>query len=417
METSKLLASVDSAKISNAYYDESSRHMNLDDLIFNNRFRAAFSTLNFGSSNSFNIPNDNFVSHIVIPMRFKGLPTVGENKLGIVPLPAYTSIDYVEITIGGSTVYKQTGINMLFDLLASCDSKSKRDELIRFAGGNGGLEFQTDNTYYAFLNLPWSSMSANIEKLPLDSKLFTQQITINLYLKQNTSVYYASSGVVTLPTTLVEAEFNLRQGELKDKSKRLKLVYSRIGAENQVEEIHDTYSYPFTYSQSAVSGSFQGTLFNNTPNAISLSGFKRGNLQAIRFMLYNNTTSTIGGISSSVSNILKTEDPINAELSFNGQVIFRSRYDSWKASNLCENNSDMALSTTPSGTSSYSLLINMVDFLEKVSGEKFQSGLDLSSQTLIFSLNTPTTDQYVLYITYLYHCHILCDGINAEYVF
>lgn len=416
MNVGKVLAA-DSTKLGNAYYDETTRHMNLDDLLFNNRFRQSFSSLSFGASNAFQIPNSAFVSDCFISMRFPGVASVGPNVMNLVPVPAYTVIERIEIKIAGSTVYTQNGINMLHDILFNCDSKSKRDEIIRLAGGSGTNGFTADSTYYAYLNVPWANIAARIKKLPLDTMLFKQPISITVFTKPGSSVYYQSGGAgLVIPASFVEGELVVRQGELKNPSSRL-ILGTEIVQNGVVQTLSDNYAYPFTYSQGNITQTFTGSVVGNQPAQVSLSGFQKGHLQAIRFMLYNQTTSTISYPSTAATNMLATEEPLSFELLFNGQTIFRSKYDSWKMSNLIENSSSCDFSTTPSGTSYYSITVNMVDFLEKIAGEQFQDGINLSSQTLVASLNTPTANNYVLICTYLYHAHVVCNGNTAEFVY
>ena len=417
MELQKALA-VESQPISNAYYDSSTRSMNQDDLLFNNRYKDSFQSKDFQGTNIFNIQNADFISECFLAMRFKGVASAGANKMATVPLMAYSVIDRVEVQVAGSDIYTQYGINMLHEILAVCDSKSKRDEIIKFGGGAGSAEFTADATYYAFLNLPWSVINKEIQKLPYDTSLIKQPISIKLYLKPATSVYYQTGGTgLTIPSVLAEGELIVRQGQLKDPSAKLKLDYMKIDTQTGLAHSqHDLYNYPFTYAQSIILQPFTGSLVNSPVISIPLLGFRKGNLTGIRFMLYNTTTDPINQISSVNSNILKTEDLLNFELKFNGNVIFRSKYDSWKMSNLLESNSDLGNSVTPYGTYYYSLCVNMVDFLEKIAGERFQSGMDLSSQSLVAEFNTTTTNTYNIWATYLYHAHLSSDGVNASFI-
>lgn len=416
MDVGKYLASM-SQKVGNAYYDESSRAMNADDLLFNNRWKDSFQSLSFGSTQTFNIANANFIGDCFLAIRFPGVASIGGNHMASVPLMAYQIIDFIEIQIAGSEVYRQDGIAMLQDILGNCDSKSKRDELIKYGGGDGIAQFTTARTFYAYLNLPFGTIAKATRKLPFDTGLITQPIQIKVYLKPGSAVYYQTGGSgLVIPSALVEGELIARQAVLKNPADRLKLNFQRVLEDGTQIQQHTFYNYPFMYSQSNVSGSFPGTLVGSPLQNVNLSGFRAGNLVGIRFMLYNSTNSPVVYPSTSNTNIIKTEDLLNFELSFNGLVIFRSKYDSWKMSNLLEDTSDIGSSTTPSGTRFYSLLVNVVDFIEKISGADHQSGLDLSGQTLLASFNTPTTDTYTLYTTYLYHAHLQADGVNAKFI-
>lgn len=416
MNTQGLLA-LDSALVSNAYYDETTRHSHMDSLVYNNRSNYSFNTLALGASISITIQNQDFISNTFLAMRFPGVTAIGGNIMNTVPLIAYHVIDSIEISVAGSSPYQQTGAQMLHNILNNCDSKSKRDEIIKMGGGASVADFSADTTYYAFIDVPWASISNINPKLPLDTGLFNQPIQLTIYLKRGADVYFQTGGTgLTIPTSLISAEVQVRLATLKDQSKRLKLKTMKTGLGGEIIEAHEQYAYPFYYKQNSQSAVFSGLTVGTGKNELNISGFRKGALQGIRFSMYNSSTDPLAYNASASTNILKTENPLNFELLYNGLTLYRSIYDSWKMENLLESNSDNWEATTPYGTAYYSVYVNMVDLLPKLSENIYQEGVDLSNQTLAIRLNTPTTNNYRFLLTYVYHAHLVADGNNGEFV-
>lgn len=411
---------------SNVYYDEKSEHLlkATDDVVQNNRFSQPFTSLQFGAQGiSLTIPNDSLVSGIIVGMRFTGVADSGGNTLGLVPVAAYTAIQQIEWQIGGSTFYQNSGIQHFFSNLADCQSAEKRAELIRLAGGigsKGGASFQTTTTYYAHIKLPYSNIeSMQFQKNPLDSKLITQPLKVNLYLRPNTSVYYNLAGTVSFPTALADGFFQMQQANFQDANHNLKLKYDEI-VDGKLITRNDFYAYPFSFVQDFVSPQFTGSAVGSTPVNISLTGFRAGNLLSIRLMLFNLTTnSPLTFPATANTNILAAESPLSVKLFFNGLEMFRSTYDSWKMSSLEVQVIPPLASLTVSGTTTdyYWLEIPFAQWLAEAVGVGYQKGVDMSSQTLILNLNTNSTDTYVIYGSYVYHAHVVMDGSNGDVAF
>ena len=403
------------ATVSNIYYDHKSTHLSKmqDDVLTNNRFVQAFTSMQFGSQGiSLLIPNDQLVGDTMIALRFSGAA-----NLALVPVAAYSVIQQIEYQIGGSVVYQNSGIQHLFAVLADCASLEKRAEVVRLGGGNGGA-FTSDGTLYIHVKVPWSNVDgvSNL-KNPLDSKLVKQPLRVNIYLRPANYIYYATGGSPTIPSALVDAYFQCHQFNFIDARHNLKLQYETM-VDGKLVMKNDFYSYPFTFQQDFNTTQFTGSAVGSTPVQLSLTGFRSGNLLAIRVMLFNVTSGVLGSPATSSTNYLKTSDAQSVSLFFNGLEIFRSKYDSWKMSNLeCSRTPNYSQPDPTSTNTYYWIEIPLSQYSPELIGSAYQKGLNVSSQTLILQLNTPNTDTYVVYGTYLYHSDVIMDGSTAEIAF
>ncbi len=410
--------------VSNVYYDHKSTHLAklADDVLTNNRFTQTFSSMQFGAQGiSLLIPNDQLVGDTIIALRFAGAGDTTTNRLGLVPVAAYAAIKQIEYQIGGSVVYQNSGIQHMFAVLADCESMEKRDEVIALAGGAGfkAVGFASDTTFYAHIKVPWSNIDGihNL-KNPLDSKLVQQPLRVNIYLQPANYVYYTAAGTVTSPTALVDAYFQVHQFSFLDSRHNLKLKYETM-ENGQLVVKNDFYSYPFSFYQDFQTSNFAGSVVGNAPLQIPLTGFRSGNLLAIRFMLFNQSTAPpLTFPADGNTNILRCEDPLNVSLFFNGLEIFRSRYDSWKMSNLeCQFLPNFGR-MDPNGTSKwYWVEMPLSQYSSEVIGAAYQKGLNVSSQTLILQLNTLLANNYTILGSYIYHSDVVMDGSTAEISF
>jgi len=413
--------------ISNVYYDHKSTHLTklADDILANNRFTQPFSSMQFGSQGiSLLIPNDQLVGSTYIALQFVGAggDDNAANKMGLVPLAAYTAIRQIEYQIGGSVIYQNSGIQHFYSVLADCQSIDKRDEVIRLGGGVGKLTSfaagQTE-TYYIHVKTPWSNIDGvATKKNPLDTLLVKQPIRVNIYLNPANYVYYTIAGTVTFPSALNDAYFQCNQYQFLDGRHHLKLQYEEV-INNQIVVKNDFYSYPFSFIQDFTTSSFTGSVVGSTPVQIPLTGFRSGNLLAIRLMMFNMTSAPpITFPANTNTNIMRTESPQSVSLFFNGLEIFRSKNDSWKMANL-ENmlvpNWGRVSMADPNIF--YWLEIPMSQYQSEVIGSAYQKGMNVSSQTLILQLNTLSTNNYVIYGSYIYHADVVMDGATAEVSF
>lgn len=394
--------------VSTLYYSDRNVDKQREDVVFDNKFVQPFNSLNFGAQGlALVIPNDKFVSEVIVSMKFPG----GAN-LAVTPAVAYDAIQAVEWQVFGSTVYRKEGVQHMLETLNNCESNEKKDEIIQLAGGAGGA-IAADAWYHAHISVPWSNIRAIMRKKPIDSTLGTQPIRIVLYLRNNTDLYYATTGTPTIPTALVAGQFQIRQGQCMDRQHHLQLRTLEQGASG-MEMKQNYYSYPFSFYQSFISPAFTGA--TSSPVTVNLTGFRKGELRSIIFGLYKSTE--LVSPATSARNIVKTSEPGNLELLFNGNQLYRAIADSWKLLHLEEDRIPNWMRTTVgSATRYYWLEMPMSQALPKASGDDYQSGIDLSNQTLQLNLTTPDTGTYYVYAIYVYNSTLLFDGQNAEAVF
>lgn len=412
-------------EVSTVYYDDLNSHKSSEDIIYDNRFVQQLNTLSIGAQGvQVIIPNEKIVGECILALQFQGFGDTVTNKLGLVPLPAYAVIDAIEWAIAGSTVYRESGLQHMINVLADCETLEKRDEVVRLAGGNGSSAFTASTTYYAHLNVPWSKINnVSLNKFGIDSKLVNQPLRILLYFKQPTAVYYNNGGTVTIPTSFGNAYVQIRQGDFKDERHHLNLRPMVAQADGRIVQEQKYYFYPFQFHQSYNSQIFQGSIAPSVPAQIPLTAFRRGNLEIIRLSLFNlnpsgvATSSALANPATVSTNYIASSDPYSLQLFFNGIQIYRSDADSWKMLSIENEVSVSYIRSQVPGTSYYYIDIPFSRLLPKFQKEMWEQGYDFSNQTLQLQMNTPTTDNYQVIATYIYHAHIMFDGVSAEVQF
>lgn len=406
-------------EISSIYYDDLNSHKSSEDVIYDNRFVQNLTSMGMNSQGvQLVIPNEKIINEVILAMQFPGGGSSG-NNLGLVPVPAYTIIQAIEWAVAGSTVYREEGIQHMWTVLADCETLEKRDEVVRLAGGIGSNNFTTNTTYYAHINTPWSKINGpGLKKKGIDSKLVTQPLRVIVYFRGGNSVYYQATGTPTIPNVFANAFWQIRQGDFSDNRHHLNLRPLVQNEAGQLVQMQNYYFYPFQFSQSFPSQIFSGSGASGTATSIPVTSFRKGNLQMIRATLYNlggNSPLTLPA--QSFTNYLQNEDPISLVILFNGTQIYRSDLDSFKMLGIENDKSPQFARTNVAGPSQYYIDIPFAKLLPKLNMENWQYGYDFSNQTIQASLLTQTTNNYIIYFTYIYHAHIMFDGLNAEVQF
>ena len=384
-----------------------------EDVVCNTRFQSAFPSLELGVSGiTFNIANKSLVGQGIVYME---LPELADN----IYLPrgwGYGIIDRLEWSIGGSSIFSQSGESMIATVMTQCETSEKRDSLLRLAGDEVTGPGQGSNSAFIHIPLPYSTIRYLGRKLPYDSSLVNTNLRVILYLKQGSQIF-SGSGVANAPTSLSRGFFQLRQFDFKDQSQSIK-----------GEMIRDPslyYSYPFFYGQSYPSPAFIGSVDRGAPCTINLVGFRAGNLQSITLQL-----KEIESGPETIKNLNQYEHMTNLELSWNGNTIIRSDEGAegiWcLESGLTDcsfPNSVVPTSNLSAPFTSYPVKSHMPQlvlsqFNPVSQGNLLQSGYNVGSQTLVLSFNTPKNAQaYRLFCTYNYLATALTKESNCEITF
>lgn len=409
--------------IESSYNNDVNCHKFIDSINFTTRYQYTLTNLNLNAQQVVvNIPNDGMFNYLILALTFAGTAHSGSNALGIVPIPAYTILQQLQYQLFGSTIYQIDGIQLFFSVAAQCKTQEQLQELILLAGGNGvssGNGFENSTTYYAFLPMPWNRLYNNKSmgevKSLIDMTMSQQPMTLRLSFRGSTSIYFNINSGVTIPTAFVNAYVQTRNGYFSSKEQHLNLK-QMVVVDGKVETKLSVYTIPVMYEYSTVSPIFAGTVTPTSPAAVTLTGFMKGNLVAIRLALFNVTGNIIGNPSDSTTNYLKTETPQFMQLLFNGTPIYRSDYDAFRMLELI-NNPKPNKASSDNTNYYYWVEIPIGRFYEQMISDCGQSGVDLSSQTLTLQTNCSTTNNYQWYVTYVYSSTMGFNGDVMTYFF
>lgn len=405
--------------VSLAYQNRSNTEVATEDLSSDNRFTQQFSSLQLGSDGvSINIPNQHIITDTVVHLAFPNLPDD-------VYLPrgwAIRLIDEVSIHIAGATPIRYTYRELLNQLMRDADTDSKRDQVMRLAGEEvttgPSAGFDPPVVAHLPLPLPWSCIRHLSEKVGLDSALMNQNLRIVLRLARSDEVF---SGAGVYPTSLTRAYVQMRQLSFKKAAQQT--VRAAMLADPTA-----LYSYHFVYPQPNVSSIFTGSIDPSNQVTVNLSGFQSGNLTSIVFMLQNQNDVQTGTF---VRNPLRFEMMKNMEITWNGQILYRTDEESdggeWCLSEslagICSANTSYAAAgqtTSPFTTIPDKLhwaVQLMVPRDEACATDLIMEGENMSNQTIVVRFNTTGTDEYRLYTTFNYTANAVVHRQNAQIQF
>lgn len=264
------------------------------------RYTQSATSLSWGSTSQFVIPNNNFLSqcflHVKLPNLIAG-QTLPKGWL----IAAIKEITY---SIGSSNIsqLRISGKTLYHSLMVEAKTAEQKDEILRLAGE----AYNTINTKAiegtVILRLPWSSMSA---KKPLDTSLINNPIQISITFKSAAEVY---GGSAVPPTAMTACELFTREGVLTDKSNSLK--------KDLMSNSDLMYSYPFMHLQSA-STKYLTTLAGE--KTVEISEFLNSDLVNIIFSVHYTGAQRNAGSGPVYPNIgLECND---IELLYNGQTV------------------------------------------------------------------------------------------------
>lgn len=302
-------------KLNDLYEQEVNTTASLVECSFNWANAISLASNGFGSTSSIQVPIDQFVGSVVLHLR---LPAPTANQT----LPrgwGYAFLNFISYSLGASSTTQVVlqGRSILQTVLAQCATAERRSEVFRCAGeeqlgvpvvpsGQDAAKMDA----YVILPLPFSS-GCGAEKLPFDTTLLSQPITVQIAFNQASQVYGGSDAK---PASFEIAEVILRQGKLTNQSASLRQV---LVARPDLD-----YRMSFTHTQAFVSAPFQGVrASDNGVCQVTLNQFPNADLLGISFWVVKESDDIpVGGNSS---NFCNTDVLSNVLVTFNGSVLFR----------------------------------------------------------------------------------------------
>lgn len=407
--------------VSLGYQDVTNQETSTERLFNQNRSTIGFPSLQLGTNSvSFNIPNEHILGNCVANMAFPQLPAD-------VYLPrgwGLRLIEEVYVTIAGSQQIRMTYVQMLNQLLRECDNAEKRLELIKNLAGEEVTDGpnQPAPSCHVPIALPWSSIRFMTHHIGLDTKLMSQPISITFKLASRESLF-SGSGAANAPTALTRGNLQFEQDEFIGGSEQNERARMLGDPQNNI------YSYRFIYPQPSNVTLFTGSTDANNPVNVNLVAFQAGNLQSIVLNIQNE--NDVNGGAEGIKNPLFFEQMKKLVVTFNGQIIYQAD-DTSDGGEWCLGNSLAGIcsadsSYCPAGqvTSPFTTIpkkthwntVLLVPRDEASWANLLQTGQQMSSQTLVCTFLTDTTDSYKLYATYNYSVDAVIQNGNAQIVY
>lgn len=414
LSTKRAILSSGGTKYNDLYYNIMNSSASLLECTFEYNQIISLPSMQFGSTSQINIPNDQFEDVMILHLV---LPAIQANET-ICRGWGYSILQYISWTLGSSnsTQIMIQGDSIFQTVMGQIETAEKREEVLRLSG-----EQYLDATSgpihaYCVIPLPYSALC---DKLPFDTTMLQNNITIQIAFKSNTNCIYG--GTATHPTSFTRSEVILRQGRLSDQSKSVRAA--------MVRDPMLKYAYPFIHNQNFVVNSFTGVLSSSGSYVqVDLNTFANADLVAIMF--YVVLDSDKNPTSNNSPNPFNCADITNVQLYFAGQILFNLPESVYRLTNmLCGPGQGASfipssVINTGSGNPFTSTPKNcypvFFDF-SRLRSTCFQDHLfntwRLTNQTLRLQFNTPTTNAYTLYATYFYNAVAeIQNGTSAIYI-
>lgn len=405
-------------KYSDLYYQEANSTASAVECTFNWSNAITLNSMTFNSNTQVLFPIDQFIGSVVLHLR---LPACTANQT----LPrgwGYSFLQYIAWTMGASSTTQVVlqGPSIWQTIAAQCDTAERRSEIFRAAGEEQlgvppvvpGQDPITYYDAYVVLPLPFST-GCGSEKLPFDTTLLSNNITVQIGFGPASSVYGGSD---PMPNAFLNAEVMLRQGKLTNQAasfRQTMIAYPEVD-----------YRMPFTYAQQ-FSVPFVGKLASEGFQAcsVTLNSFANADLVGIALWAVKTADAVpTGGNSSNWSNADYLQD---FQVTFNGSVLFRFpgklayRLTNLLASEVGSSQWEGSV-ITPGAVAPYistpkDMYMVYLDFSRCRSacnpGHLFNV-FRIPNQNLILNFNTSygAGTPYLLQATYFYNGLVQCNG-------
>jgi hypothetical protein len=405
-------------KYSDLYYQEANSTASAVECTFNWSNAITLNSLQFGGNTQVLFPIDQFVGPVLLHLR---LPVTTTNQT----LPrgwGYNFLAYIAWTMGASSTTQVVlqGPSIWQTIAAQCDTAERRSELFRAAGEEQlGVPLavidQDAIQYfdaYVLLPLPFST-GCGSEKLPFDTTLLSNNITVQIGFNPGSSVYGGSDPI---PSQFLTAEVLLRQGKLTNQAASFR--------QTMIQYPEVDYRMPFTYAQQFQT-SFTGKKGSEGFQAcsVTLNSFANADLVGIAFWAVRQADAVpIGGNSSNWANTDYLQDVL---VTFNGSVLFRFNGKlAYRATNMMAaevGSSQWQGSVISPGAASpfisapkdqYMVLLDFSRSRSACNPGHLFNVFRIPNQNLIVTFNTSygAGTPYIFQATYFYNGLVQCNG-------
>ncbi len=386
--------------LDSVYYSALNSTVELSEVTWNTgRFSTSLTNQQFGAQSQITIPNASLLSNIYLRLT---LPALTANQT-LCRGWGYASIRNISYLFGSSNVSQisMSGQSMFQMLMLQSETESKRHEFMR-QGGQEELGITVGEVEANLLLLfPWSSGSGLFTKLPIDTDLLQNPITIQITFNEGRSIYGGSDAV---PVGFTSALVVTRMGDFKNRDMSLR--------QDLIKNPASHYSYPFLHKQSFTPASFSAVA--GVQNSIPLLSFINADLVNISFGIIRNRfiNPPILGETPSPFNY---ESVTDIQLLFNGLLMHNTPGNLWKLSILNSEISagfvhnsvvDQSSTVAPFSSDPVDTYIITIDFsrLRTLNFEGSWANVwRIGNNTLELRFTTLFTDNYTLFSTYTYN--------------
>lgn len=360
-------------------------------MIQSNKYKQAFTSLQFGSSQiALNIPLSSVINGVWINMTFQGINVAD----AIAPLAGYASIAQVQYRFGNSTLYSISGPDMFQIVRSTLNTSDQVNELIDVAGGATSTVIGAGSKQVAvWLHMPFSRLNSGGQlRYGIDTGVMNAPLTILIDLAAVSKVFTVNVGGVT---SLSSAFFHIAGCDYLDKSQKI------------MPKPEEYFAFPCHYYQSFQCPSITPLSVTQSLSS-TLTSFRKGNLLAIYF--YASLDSDFGG-----TNPFKLVQINNLRVLFNGVVLYQSDNDpDIRIYNLTQN-------LMPASYSAYSqsnktcevILANVAPRYKNYSNI---ACLNLANQILNVEYSLNTTSAASLHAIYVYDAAVVYNATSSELV-
>jgi hypothetical protein len=312
----RTLLSMGGTILDDIYYSAMNTTVALSEVTYNTgRLAVSLSQTQFGSQSQVLIPNSSLLAQCYLHLE---LPQLLANQY-ICRGWGYAMIDQISFLFGSSNVSQisMNGQSLWQTIAGQCETEEKRSEMFHLGGEELGTVVNTVPNRPAgpmfadlLIPLPWSAANGLHAKLPFDTALLSNPITIQITFKSGAAVYGGTT--VGRPTQFSNATMLMRQGDLANKSQSMKSMMMRR------PEL--MYAYPFIHKQTFTPSSIVAS--STVDVVVPLLAFINADLLGMSIGVVNNGSLTPGG--NSTPSPFNYVDLTDVRLEFNGLLMFNA---------------------------------------------------------------------------------------------
>lgn len=390
--------------LDDVYYSALNTTVSLSEVTYNQgRLAVSLSQTQFGAQSQVIVPNSSLLSTVYLHLE---LPDVVTNQT-LCRGWGYAAIDNISYLFGSSNVSQITlgGQSIWQTIAGQCETEEKRSEILRLAGEEVIAPTIGGPTQYAdlILPLPWSSANGLNAKLPFDTGILSNPITIQITFRQANAIY---GGTGARPAGFGAATMYFRQGDLANKSQSLRSIMMRR------PEL--MYAYPFIHKQSFSPSAITGSAAPNPTVSVPLLAFINADLVAITVGVIQTSRLSSPTSTSDSPSPFAYDNITNVSLEFNGLLMYTApgrsnrlySIDSQVGSSKVLNSVIAAGGVAPftsAPVDTYTLYIDFARIRSMSYEGRYANVWRIGNNTLTLRFNTETANQYTVFATYYYN--------------